>query len=88
MVRLRLTLKEKQMVQTETLTRVYSDESNEGAFLQVCDFPDAPDTHIGLIATGEVSTDWYGKLFLGMTPEFAIALGEALVKAGKQKQGK
>jgi hypothetical protein len=76
-------------VLVDTLYRVYSDEA-DGAdgfpCITVGDFPDAPDSHIGVFTT-EKSIEWYGKLFLGMTPEFAIALGETLIKAGKAKKG-
>ena len=67
----------------ETLHRVHLP--SEGVFLEIGDYPEAPDVlHIRTIR--EEDKEWFGEMGLILSPEFAIDLGNALATAGYAKQ--
>jgi len=72
------------MIQVDTIYKVYED--NEGAFLEIGDDPEYPDSYLMLRTTEKASQEWFGKVNITLTPEYAIALGETLIKAAKDKQ--
>lgn len=66
----------------ETLYRVHLP--NEGVFLEVGDFPDAPEV-LEIRTVREEDKEWFGDLQFTLQPEFAIDLGQALIAAGHAK---
>lgn len=71
------------MIQVDNISRVYVGE--EFAFIEIGDYPDVPKSHIEMRTTDKASQDWFGKFNVMMTPEYAIALGETLIKTGNDK---
>lgn len=66
----------------ETLRRVHLP--GEGVFLEVGDFPDAPEV-LEIRTVRKEDKDWFGDLQFTLQPEFAIDLGQALIAAGHAK---
>lgn len=66
----------------ETLHRVYLPD--EGVFLEVGDFPDAPEV-LEIRTVRKEDKEWFGDLQFTLQPEFAIDLGKALMAAGYSK---
>jgi hypothetical protein len=65
--------------ETEIIRRVY----NDGHFIEVRDFPDAPD-YLELRTDGE-NAGYFGPIALSMHPDFAMALGKALIASATEK---
>lgn len=65
---------------TEPLWRVWT----EGRFLEVGDF-EVPD-YVELRSVGEKNEEWFGRIRVSMTPEFAEQLGNALIAAANAKK--
>lgn len=69
-------------VTTDVVRRVYLDE--EGVYLEIgpgLDFPDVLEVR----ASDKKSIDWFGAVRFSVTDEFAIALGNALIDAAKER---
>lgn len=66
----------------ETLRRVHLP--NEGVFLEVGDYPEAPEV-LELRTVRDEDREWFGSLNFTLQPEFAIDLGQALIAAGHAK---
>ena len=66
----------------ETLYRVHLPD--EGVFLEVGDFPDAPEV-LEIRTVRKEDKEWFGDLQFTLQPEFAIDLGQALIAAGHAK---
>ena len=66
----------------ETIRRVHL--SDEGVFLEVGDFPDAPEV-LEIRTVRKEDKEWFGDLQFTLQPEFAIDLGQALIAAGHAK---
>lgn len=56
-------------------------DHDEGAALTVGPWPEAPDVALGLWVEGDKNEEWFGKLNISMSPDFAEALGGALIAA-------
>lgn len=69
--------------ETEVIRRVHTD----GHCIEVGEWPDAPD-HLELRTSGEKNVEYFGRLNLAMTPDFAMQLGRALVAAATEKGAK
>ena len=67
----------------ETLYRVHLPD--EGVFLEVGDFPDAPEV-LEIRTVRKEDKEWFGDLQFTLQPEFAIDLGQALIAAGRAHQ--
>ena len=67
----------------ETIYRVYV--SDEGVFLEIGDYPEAPEV-LQIRTIRKEDKEWFGEMGLTLTPEFAIDLGNTLVTAGYAKQ--
>lgn len=67
----------------EVLRRVHL----EGRFIEVGDWPDSPDC-LELRTVGKENVEYWGTLNLTMNPDFAMALGRALVAAATEKGAK
>jgi len=66
----------------EVIRRVFDD--NESAFLEIGPHPDYPDAALELRTGGDqTSKDWFGEQSFSLSPDFAIALGLALVASGQ-----
>lgn len=70
-----------QKVETEVVRRVWT----EGCFIEVGDY-EVPDL-IELRTVGDKNVEWFGRLSVSMTPEFAEQLGRALMAAAFDKTG-
>ena len=66
----------------ETLRRVHLP--GEDVFLEVGDFPDAPEV-LEIRTVRKEDKEWFGDLQFTLQPEFAIDLGQALIAAGHAK---
>lgn len=66
----------------ETLRRVHLPD--EGVFLEVGDFPDAPEV-LEIRTVRKEDKEWFGDLQFTLQPEFAVDLGQALMEAGHAK---
>lgn len=66
----------------ETIYRVHLPE--EGVFLEVGDYNDAPEV-LQLRTVRGIDKEWFGDIALTLQPDFAIQLGNALVSAGYNK---
>lgn len=67
---------------TETLYRVHIPD--EGVFLEIGDYPVAPEV-LQIRTVREEDKEWFGEMGLTLFPEFAIDLGQALIAAGYAK---
>ena len=67
----------------ETIYRVHV--SGEGVFLEIGDYPEAPEV-LQIRTVREEDKEWFGEMRLTLSPEFAIDLGNALATAGYAKQ--
>ena len=63
----------------EIIRRIHIDKH----FLEVGEWPDAPDM-VELRTVGPENRDYFGSINLSLTPEVAVALGEALVATGRE----
>ena len=61
----------------ESLKRVWVDK--ERVFLEVRRYPEAPETSLEIATSTPQADQWFGKISLPMSPEYARALGEALI---------
>lgn len=68
---------------TDVLRRVFV--TSETAYLEIGPYPDCSDT-IELRTTDEASKEWFGKHSIIMSPEYAIALGQALIASAQDMQ--
>lgn len=66
----------------ETVLRVWNEE--EGVALEVSDFPGAPQC-LQIKPFTAKCKDWFGDFTVVMDPQFAIALGHALISVGTCK---
>jgi len=66
----------------ESVKRVWVD--GEKSFLEIRPYPEAPQHSLEIATTNERSTEWFGKISLPMSPEYARALGEALIAAANE----
>ena len=66
----------------ETLCRVHLP--SEGVFLEVGDYPEAPEV-LEIRTVRKEDKEWFGDLRFTLQPEFAIDLGQALIAAGRVK---
>ena len=71
------------MIEVETLKRIYV-EDGDGAFLELGECPDNPE-FLEVRSLDEKSVAWWGEFRYSMSPEYAIALGKALVELGEKK---
>lgn len=62
-------------ITTDTIRRV---QNREGQCLDIRPWPDAPDS-VALMSVDARSADYFGRLELAMDPEFARAIGRALI---------
>lgn len=69
----------------EIVWRVW--EEKEGVFLEVGEWSENPDC-LCIRTTTPESVEWFGQWDMSMAPEFAKALGEALVAAALRKMQK
>lgn len=69
-------------VETETLLRVYA-EDGKGACLEIGEWPDAPG-FLELRTPNPTSKEWFGEMGMSMSPDFAAALGQALIRAAAE----
>lgn len=60
-------------------------EPSEGVCIEVGEFGDNPD-YLCLRTVDAKSAEWFGRLEISMSAEFALALGEALIACAKEKQ--
>jgi hypothetical protein len=65
--------------ETEIIRRIY----NDGHFIEIRDFPDAPN-YLELHTEGE-NADYFGPVAISMHPDFAMALGKALIASAAEK---
>ena len=72
------------MIQVDTIYKVYVGDTS--AFLELGNDEDYPASYLTLKTTEKASQDWFGQINITLTPEYAIALGETLIKAAKDKQ--
>jgi hypothetical protein len=67
----------------EVVRRVYV-EGERGIYLEVGPWPEVPG-YLCITADGEKNEEWFGKFTpYSMTPEFARALGEALIASANE----
>lgn len=66
----------------ETLHRVHLP--SEGVFLEVGEFPDAPEV-LEIRTVRKEDKEWFGDIQFTLQPEFAVDLGQALIDAGHAK---
>jgi hypothetical protein len=67
----------------EVVRRVWN--TDEGSVcIEVGEWPDSPD-YLELRTVSDKSIEWFGALNISMPPEFAKALGEALIAAAAEK---
>lgn len=74
--------KEHMQNSVEVIRRVHVE--NEDAFLEIGDFPAAPN-YLEIRTTDTLSKIWFGVVNMSMSPEYAEALGNALIAAAKEK---
>lgn len=65
---------------SDTIRRI---QNEEGKTIDVRPWPDAPEW-VALIVEGKENEEWFGQVNIGMKPEFARLLGEALVKCANE----
>jgi hypothetical protein len=71
----------------EVIRRVHVDD-RPGVFLAVMPWTEAPG-YLAIYAPGEKNEEWFGKIEpFCMTPEFARALGEALIASANELEQK
>lgn len=61
----------------ESVKRVWVER--ERVYLEVRSYPEAPETSLEIATTTPQADQWFGKVSLPMSPEYARALGEALI---------
>ena len=66
----------------EVIRRVHVP--NENACLEIGDYVEAPHC-VELRTVDAKSIEWFGKVSVTMQPEYAEALGNALIAAAKEK---
>lgn len=66
----------------ESVKRVWVE--GEKAFLEIRPYPEAPETALEIATTTEKSSEWFDKISIPMSPEYARALGEALIAAANE----
>ncbi len=57
---------------------------DEPSFLEIRPYPEAPDNALEIATTSDKSIEWFGKVSLPISKEYARALGEALIAASKE----
>jgi hypothetical protein len=67
---------------TEIIRRVWQGE--DGVYLEVCDWPDGPE-FVCLRTNGEKNEEWFGRIEISMSPDYAAELGRALLACAKEK---
>jgi len=66
----------------DTIYRIFPDDESSG-HLEVGPWTECSDT-LELRTADEHSIAWFGSVNLVMTPEFAMAVGHALITAAKE----
>lgn len=63
-------------VSTQVIRQIFDED--DGVCIEVGPWPDDPDA-LELRTVGKKNTDWFGKINLSMSKEFARELGKALI---------
>ena len=71
-------------VETDVIRRVFAEDS-KGACIEIGPWPDDP-AFLELRAASDDSKRWFGPINLSMSPDFAEALGKALLDAAKDSR--
>lgn len=66
----------------DVIRRVFGPETDSN-FIEVGPWADSPSDTLELRTTGECA-DWFGGINLTMSPEFARALGKALIDSANE----
>jgi hypothetical protein len=70
--------------ETQLIRHVYVE--SQPAYIEIRPFPDAPECALEMRVTGDISEQWFGKMAITMSKQYAVELGKALMAAGYESQ--
>ena len=72
-------------IETDIIRQVYDEDGN---FIQIRPFPDAPQVPCIMTVKGAASEDYFGRIYVSFSPKFAIAVGKALIACAMELENK